>query len=117
MDRHHQFNADDREGLVAELAEQRVRSWLRLLVAGDKRATADLQNLVLDRLAEEDAKQLFVQAVTKPQADISFAATVRDLMRDYCHTQAENAVDDMERGRAESRDDNRIAMSAASRMH
>lgn len=112
MGHHHHFDADDREGLVAELAEQRVRGWLRLLVAGDKRATTDLQNLVLDRLAEDDAKALFVQAVTQPQADISFAATVRDLMRDHCQAQAENAVDDMERGRQQSRDDNRIAMVA-----
>lgn len=118
MDRH-QFDAEDRDGVVAELTEQRVRAWVRLLLAGDKRATSDLHNLVLDRLAEEDAKALFVQAATNPEAaDITFGATVVTLMRDRCEADAENEVAAMERHRVESQNENRIAQAELARaMH
>lgn len=111
MDRH-QFNAEDREGIVAELTEQRVRGWTRLLLAGDRRAQTDLQNLVLDRLSELDAAVLFAQAVLDPDAaGVLFTEIVAKLMRDQCEAEAEKAASDMERRRAESRDDNRIAMA------
>jgi hypothetical protein len=118
MDRH-QFDTEDREGLVAELTEQRVRGWVRLLLAGDKRATSDLHNLVLDRLAEEDAKALLIQAASEPAAaGATFTALVVKVMRDQCEADAEKAVDAMEQDRAESHTDNRIAQAALARaMH
>lgn len=117
MDRH-QFNEEDRDGLVGQLTAQRVRSWSLLLQAGDKRATSDLHNLVLDRLAEDDAKALFVGAALDPDAaGALFVDLVAKLMHDRCETDAEKAVDAMEQGRKESHDDNRIAQALAARMH
>jgi hypothetical protein len=115
MDRH-QFDTEDREALIAELTAQRVRSWCLLLQAGDKRATNDLQNLVLDRLTETDAQALFVKAVTDPDyAGVQFTQVVAKVMHDRCEADAEKTVDDMERGRAESRDENRIDRAEAGR--
>lgn len=108
MDRH-QFTEEDRDGLIGELTAQRVRAWCQLLQASDKRALTDLQNLVLDRLAEEDAKALFVKAVTDPDyAGVLFVDIVAQLMHDQCETDAEKAVDAMEQGRKQSADENRI---------
>lgn len=112
MDRH-QFDMDDREGLIGELTEQLLREWNRKLAAGDKRATTDLQNTVLDRLSEADAAAIFVQSTfDQAGADATFSALVQSVMFDRCEAEAENAVDAMERNRAESRDDNRIHMAA-----
>jgi hypothetical protein len=111
MDRH-QFTTEDHDGLVAELTAQRVRSWVLLLQAGDQRATNDLHNLVLDRLAEDDAKALFVKAITDPDyAGPLFADIVMKLMHDQCVAAAENTVDAMEKGRQQSADENRIDMA------
>jgi hypothetical protein len=115
MDRH-QFNEEDREGLVAELTEQLLRDWNRKVAAGDKRATTDLQNTVLDRLSEADAAAIFIQALSDQSgADAHFAALVAKVMRDECEAAAENAVDAMERRRTESRNDNRIAQAELAR--
>lgn len=117
MDRH-QFDTEDREGMVGELTEQLLREWNRKLAAGDKRATADLQNTVLDRLSEADAASIFIEALSdQAAADLHFAALVARVMFDRCEAEAENAVDAMERNRAVSRDDNRIAQAVAARMH
>jgi hypothetical protein len=115
MDRH-QFDAEDREALIAELTAQRVRSWCLLLQAGDKRATNDLQNTMLDRLSEADAKALFVRAVTDPDyAGVQFAQLVVKVMRDACAAEAENAVGALEKRRQESHEENRIDQAAWAR--
>lgn len=116
MDRH-PFTDEDRDGIVAELTAQRVRSWCLLLQAGDKRAETDLQNLVLDRLAEDDAKALFVRAVTDPDAaGALFVDVVIKLMHDRCQADAEKTADAMEKGRQQSRDENRIDLAEAGRL-
>ncbi len=115
MDRH-QFDTEDREGLIGELTEQLLADWRRKLAAGDKRATTDLQNTVLDRLSEADAAAIFIQALSdQAAADATFAAMVARVMFDRCEAEAENAVDAMERNRAESHDENRIAQAEAGR--
>lgn len=93
MDRH-QFDTEDREGLVGELTEQLLGEWRRKLAAGDKRATTDLQNTVLDRLSEADAAAIFVQSISDQSgADARFAALVAKVMYDQCEAEAENAID------------------------
>jgi hypothetical protein len=116
MDRH-QFDTDDREGMVGELTEQLLREWNRKLAAGDKRATTDLQNTVLDRLSETDAAAIFVQSISdQAGADATFAALVTRVMFDRCEAEVENAIDAMERNRSESRGDNLVAMVAGDRL-
>ncbi len=115
MDRH-QFTTEDREGQVAELTEQLLADWNRKLAAGDKRATTDLQNTVLERLTEADAAALFIQALSdQAGADARFASLVAGVMFDRCEAEAENAVDAMERNRVESADDGRIERASWAR--
>lgn len=117
MDRH-QFDTDDREGLIGELTEQLLADWRRKLAAGDKRATTDLQNTVLDRLSETDAAAIFVQSIAdQAGADATFAALVAKVMFDRCEAEAENAVDAMQRNHVESRNDNRIDQAVLARAH
>jgi hypothetical protein len=115
MDRH-QFNDEDRADKVADLTEKLLGEWREKLAAGDKRATSDLQNTVLDRLSETDAAAIFVQSIAdQAGADATFAALVAKVMFDRCEAEAENAVDAMERNRVESCHDNRIAQAELAR--
>jgi hypothetical protein len=103
------YDAEDRDGLVAELTEQRLRAWNLRLQAGEQRALTDLQNLVLDRLAEKDAQDLFKLAITDEQAaGLMFATLVSSVMRDQCEADADKAAMDMERARAASADEGRV---------
>ncbi|SDC70161.1 hypothetical protein SAMN05428966_102146 [Massilia sp. PDC64] len=110
------FDTDDRDGLIADLTERLMRDWSRRLLAGDARSISDLHNVMLDRLSADDAKALFVQAATNPAgADVQFAVLAAKTMRDVCEADATRCVENVEKGRAESRDENRIARAEADR--
>jgi len=110
------FDTDDRDGLIADLTERLLRDWSRRLLAGDARSISDLHNAMLDRLSADDAKVLFVQAATNPAgADTQFTVLAAKTMRDVCEADATRCVENIEKGRADSRDDNRIHMAACDR--
>jgi hypothetical protein len=114
MDRH-DFN-DERDAQVAKLAEQLMVDWNRKLQAREPRAVSDLHNTVLERLTEDDAKELFVLAATgRAIADVRFACLAHDAMYEVCKADAEKGVAFMEQSRAESHTDNRIAQAELAR--
>lgn len=115
MDRFH-LDTEDRDGLIADLTERLMRDWSLRLLAGDARSISDLHNCMLDRLSANDAKALFVQAATNPAgADAAFTALVAKTVRDVCAADATRSVETIEKARAESHDDGRIARASWNR--
>jgi hypothetical protein len=114
MDRHP--TEEDRDALIADLTERLVRDWSRRLLAKEQRAISDLHNVVLDRLSESDAAAIFIQAVTDPAgAEVRFSVLAAKAMRDAAEADAIRSVEFMEKARAESRNDNRIAQAELAR--
>lgn len=91
---------EDRDALIANLTEMSLRSWTARLLAGEARAVSDLQNVVLDRLTDDEAKAIFVQAVTGHGAD-AFSALAVKAMYDSCEVDAIKQVERMEQIRAD----------------
>lgn len=107
-----------RDTLIAETTERLLADWNAELQAGTKRAISDLQNTVLDRLAEDDAKAIFVQAMTDPAgAQAQFGALVAKAALEVCAADAERTVDllfsDLAASHNESRIDRAIEAQAA----
>lgn len=91
---------EDRDALIANLTEMALRSWTARLLAGEARAISDLQNVVLDRLSDDEAKTIFVQAATGQGAD-GFNALAVKAMYDSCEVEAIKQVERMEQIRAD----------------
>lgn len=107
-----------RDTLIAETTQRLLGDWNTELQAGSKRAISDLQNTVLDRLTEDDAAAIFVQALTDPAgAEARFGALVAQAAFDVCAADAERTVDllftDLATAKTESRIDRAVEARAA----
>jgi hypothetical protein len=108
------FDSEDRDALVSDLAMQLLRDWNRKLLAGERRALSDLQNVILDRLSEDDCKAIFVRAAVHQSGNDLNVMAAR-AMYDRCLADAEKSVGIIERMKEISRDESRIAQVEASR--
>lgn len=89
--------SEQRDAEITKLAQKLVSDWAEKMLAGDERAISDLHNTVLDRLTEDDAKALFVEAATShPAADVRFAKLAAEAMFAVCLADAERAVEFVE---------------------
>lgn len=107
-----------RETLIAETTDRLLRDWRAELTASSKRAISDLQNTVLDRLSEDEAKAIFIQSVLDPTgAENLFQNLAAKAMRDVCAADAERTVDlllaNLITAKTESRIDRAIEAQAA----
>lgn len=107
-----------RDTLIAETTERLLADWNAELQAGSQRAISDLQNTVLERLSEDDAKSIFIQAMTNPAgAQAQFGALVAEVALGVCRADATRTVDllfsDLAAGQTESRIDRAIESRAA----
>jgi hypothetical protein len=107
-----------RETLIAETTERLLGDWVAELQAGSARAISDLQNTVLDRLSEDDAKAIFIQSVFDAAgAEQAFHSLVAKAMHDVCAADAERTVDlllaDLVAGQDEARVDRVLDAQAA----
>lgn len=90
-----------RDEAIAVRTEQRCAEWTAKLQARDPRAMSDLQNMILDRLSADEAKQLFVTAALgQISADDSLAGLVHRYMYDECEADAMKEVEKIEAERA-----------------
>jgi len=114
----HPYTAEDREDMVCQLIDARIKA-IRTDVLIGRQSTVDavLEHLELD--GEEDAAAVLWNALVggSRAVGVDNAEAVAHAIFQVAEALAESDVADMERHRAESRDDNRIAMAAASRMH
>lgn len=102
-----------RDAEIATRTEQRCAAWTAKLQAKDARAMSDLQNVILDRLSADEAKELFAKAaIEQSSADDRLASLVRRYMYDECETDAIKEVEQIERGRVESQNDARAERAA-----
>jgi hypothetical protein len=107
-----------RDTLIAETTERLLADWNAELQAGSQRAINDLHNTVLERLAEDEAKAIFVQAMTDTAgAQAQFGALVAKAALEVCVADAERTVDllfsDMATAKTESRIDRVLDAQAA----
>lgn len=110
MDRQ-DFN-EEHDAKVAKLAEQLMRDWNRKLLAREPRAVIDLHQTVLDRMVEDDAKELFVLAATGIAiADVRFACMAHDAMYAVCQAEAKEQVERNLRAAADDHADWQIDMA------
>jgi hypothetical protein len=86
----HAEQARDEE--IAEIGAKLLAAWHAKLLAGDRRAISDLHNCVLDRLTEDEAKQLFIDAVTGKGGD-AFNVLAAKVMADTCEIEAIKQVE------------------------
>lgn len=125
MDRH-RFDSEDRDALIADLAGKMLATRLAQLRDGDATILREVNNSVLDYLANSIDMSTLVLGAAAPttgQASIAQAQVVGQTFADVLHAvmfgdaeaEAIADVDAMERRRAESRDDNRIARAEADR--
>lgn len=109
------FNTEDRDALIADLAGKKLATRRALLLAKDATVLREVSNSVLDYLAHaEDLGALVLGAVAPSTARFTVGKTFGDVVHAVMFGEAEAdaiaEVDRMERARAESHDDNRIAM-------
>ena len=106
----HTTSKKSRDTLIAETTARLLADWNAELNAGSQRAISDLHNTVLDRLSEDDAKGIFVQAMTDPAgAQASFGALVAKAALEVCAADAERTVDLLLSDLVASADDDRIS--------
>lgn len=89
----HDEQARDEE--IAEIGAKLLAAWHAKLLAGDRRAISDLHNSVLDRLTEDEAKQMFIDAVTGKGGD-AFNVLAAKVMADICEVEAIKQVEQAE---------------------
>lgn len=82
-----------REEKIAEITERLLGDWIAEIKAGSQRAISDLHNTALERLTEDDAKAIFIQAATDPAgAQAQFDQAIAKAMRAVCAVDATNTV-------------------------
>lgn len=105
MDRHH-FDDEDREEQLIEATRSHFSALSRAVIAGEPVATKRITNALNEFVADDAAAAELVRAVLlNSQAALT---VLTDLIWDEASELAEADVAAMEKGRAESYDENRI---------
>jgi hypothetical protein len=106
-----------RDAEIAKRTEQRYAAWTAKLDARDPRAMSDLQNVILDHLSADEAKELFAKAATdKAEVGDRLAMLVRRFMYDECEADAIKQVEQMERDRKQAADEERAEQALLDRV-
>lgn len=111
MDRY-PYAAEDREDIVCQLIDARIKAMRTdILMQRESTIEAVLERLVLE--TDEDPRAVLWSAVAAGSSAVGVdsAAAVQLAIFQVAEALAEWDVADMERSRAESRDDNRIAQA------
>lgn len=113
MDRYHPTE-EDRDVLIADLAGKNLATRRALVLAKDPTTLREVSNSVLDYLAHAaDLGDLVLGALAPSTARFTVGKTFADVMHAVMFGEAEaeaiTDVERMERARAESRIENRIA--------